>query len=74
MPFSNGTEFMIFQDNFCCNCQHYVEDKNTNTAGCPITDMLAISESDDQEKISDIFLQQKEGSVVGCKCFRELGE
>ena len=44
-PFSNGTEYEIFLDNYCHRCQHYIVRADgfpefPDKGGCPILDAM----------------------------------
>ncbi len=41
--FSNGTEYMMFDEEFCCNCKKYVpyEKATDDNPVCPIEDAIA---------------------------------
>ena len=40
MPFSNGTEYQLFQYNVCEKCIHHEYDKRSDTYGCPLMDQF----------------------------------
>lgn len=37
--FSNGEEGMLYEEEYCLHCQHWVFDPETQTDGCPVMDM-----------------------------------
>lgn len=43
IPFSNGTEYMIFNEEYCCRCKRYVpwEEATEDNPVCPIEDKLS---------------------------------
>ncbi len=48
-PFSNGTEYEVFLDNFCCRCTKYKTDKNNKTEWCPTAYALECARWDENK-------------------------
>ena len=48
-PFSNGSEFYFFNDNFCCRCNRY----KLNADGMPLPDNCEIDEALNQAMFDD---------------------
>jgi len=70
-PFSNGTEFMMFNEHYCCRCRKYDPDADMQSSqGCEIEKALALASVTDGEITADMFAQMG-GRRGECKEFEE---
>ena len=42
MPFSNGTEYSLFQHNVCEKCIHWTYTEGWDSWGCPLMDVFML--------------------------------
>ena len=49
--FANGTEYMVFDEAYCCNCKKYVpwHEATKNNPVCPIEDAIAMAQYDEKK-------------------------
>lgn len=71
--FSNGTEYEIFQYNFCDKCSKFVywEEATDDNPVCPIEEAMAQA-CFDETKFPHEFIQEDEQGYKHCTEFEEL--
>jgi len=72
MPFSNGTEYQLFQHNVCEKCIHHEPlSKSSDVWGCPLMDaffLYSYGAKDDHRAMIDLLCDGKE-----CNMFKPIG-
>ena len=71
MPFSNGTEYSLFQHSVCENCIHHELDKDSDTYGCPLMDAFMLYYYGAKDKHLEMINMLCDG--VKCKMFKKIG-
>ena len=71
MPFSNGTEYQLFQSNICERCIHHELDKNSDTWGCPLMDAFMLYYYGAEGKHLEMINRLCDGRE--CKMFKKIG-
>jgi len=72
--FSNGTEGMSYQEEFCANCKNWIDKKDGRGFGCPIWDLhflysykLCNSKSN-AKKMLDFLIPMNKKDCCALKC------
>ena len=68
MPFSNGTEYQLFQYNVCEKCIHHEHDDRSDTWGCPLMDMFFLYYYGSKDDLRIVFDSLCDGKT--CRMFK----
>ena len=71
MPFSNGTEYQLFQFNICENCIHHEYHKPSDTYGCPLMDCFILYSYTADDGMKEMIKFLCDGRT--CKMFKRAG-
>lgn len=72
--FSNGTEGMMYNEQFCEQCINWEIDPETDTPGCPIWDVHLLFDYEDNSlhnSLLDFLIPQSEFNIKQELCFSE---
>ena len=71
MPFSNGSEYYVFQHSVCEKCIHHELDNKSNTYGCPLMDAFIIHSYGAKDGLKHMIDMLCDGKT--CKMFKSIG-